>query len=72
MNKIFTPNYSKLEYDRRILKEWDIYKKDKLPGIIDLTVESWCFKICLCDFLAKKKKVNMEFWIKVAYDIFYD
>ena len=29
------------------------------------------FKICLCDFI-KDRRISIELWIKIAYDIFMD
>jgi hypothetical protein len=61
----------RLENDKIVLAEWENYKKDRLDAIIATTQTSECFKICICEF-TKKKKISMEFWIKVAYDVFYD
>ncbi|CAD8145566.1 unnamed protein product [Paramecium octaurelia] len=71
LQKKYQPNPQRLNNDKQMLQEWDQFKQFRLSNIIDSTLDSDIFKICICDFL-KKKRVSMEFWIKVAYDIFHD
>ncbi|CAD8058177.1 unnamed protein product [Paramecium primaurelia] len=63
----------RLQYDTQILQEWEIYKESQIKKIIHETMNSSSpdFKICLCEF-AQNKRLSIEIWIKVAYDVFYD
>ncbi|CAD8158771.1 unnamed protein product [Paramecium pentaurelia] len=71
LQKKYQPNPQRLNNDKQMLQQWDQFKQFRLSSIIDSTLDSDIFKICICDFI-KKKRVSMEFWIKVAYDIFHD
>ncbi|CAD8070170.1 unnamed protein product [Paramecium sonneborni] len=71
MGVVLKPNEKKLENDRQILKDWEIYKQRRLEYIINQTLKSPCFKICICNFV-RNRKTSIEFWIRVAYDVFYD